>query len=98
MGSSLTRNQNSVPCIARQILNHRPTRESPLATLALIKDKVSSLPALGSLNTPLLPVAFAKESYFGASVMACPGFEDSMSCWGSAGSVMGRQPDPWDRE
>lgn len=59
---------------------------------------LSSLPALGSLNTPLLPVAFAKESYFGASVMACPGFEDSMSCWGSAGSVMGRQPDPWDRE
>lgn len=42
---------------------------------------LSSLPALGSLNTPLLPVAFAKESYFGASVMACPGFEDSMSCW-----------------
>lgn len=38
----------------------------------------SLLPALGSLNTPLLPVAFAKESYFGASVMACSGFEDSM--------------------
>lgn len=58
----------------------------------------SLLPALGSLNTPLLSVAFAKESYFGASVMACPGFEDSIWCWGSAGSVMGRQPDPWDRE
>ena len=69
VGSSRTRDQTSIPCIARQILNHWTTREAPCWKKKKFTFKIQidyNVSSLGSYMFGLAMLSYAK------SLQSCP--------------------------